>query len=158
MQSQANAEPIPKSILLVGKIRGYINCEDCGKRRCVYSDKSLTREEQEDYQQALDSYSYSCGAPIFPDEHYLKEVVFVRTRISCDSPIEILYYSSRKSGNYSICYYCGECEDLVTPPQSLKECFKQTYPLCEGCQENGKEFYAKGEIKTNMRSSKRRKT
>jgi hypothetical protein len=143
--------------LVVSKIRGYINCENCGKRRCVYSDKSLTCNEQEDYQQALDSYSYSCGAPIFPDDHYLKEVVFVRTRISCDSPIEILYYSSRKSGNYSICYYCGEREDLITPPQSLKERFKQIYPLCEECQENRKEFYAKGEIKTNGRFSKRRK-
>ncbi|POG58110.1 hypothetical protein GLOIN_2v1848933 [Rhizophagus irregularis DAOM 181602=DAOM 197198] len=65
MQSQANAEPIPKSILIGGKIRGYIDCEDCRKRRCVYSDRSMSREEQEDYQQALDSYSYSCGAPIF---------------------------------------------------------------------------------------------
>ena len=83
--------------------------------------------------------------------------MFVCTRISCDSPIEILYYSNRKSGNYSICYYCGEHEDLVTPPQSLKERFKQIYPLCEECQEKGKEFYTKGEIKTNGRSSKRRK-
>jgi len=157
MQSQANAEPIPKSILVVSKIRGYINCEDCGKRRCVYSEKSLTHEEQEDHQQALKSYSYFCGVPIFPDDHYLKEIVFVRIRISCDSPIEILYYSSRKSGNYLICYYCGESENLVTPPQSLKERFKQIYPLCEGCQENRKIFYTKGEIKTNGRSSKRRK-
>ncbi|CAB4385605.1 unnamed protein product [Rhizophagus irregularis] len=158
IQSQANAEPIPKSILVVGKIRSYINCEDCEKRRCVYSDKSLTCKEQQDYQQALDSYSYSCGAPIFPDDHYLKEIVFVRTRISCDLPIEILYYSSYKSGNYPICYYCGESEDLVTTPQSLKECFKQIYPLCEECRGNGKEFYTKGEIKTNGRSSKRHKT
>ncbi|GBB89851.1 hypothetical protein RclHR1_01670002 [Rhizophagus clarus] len=120
MQSQANAEPIPKSILIVAKIRGYINCKDCGKRRCVYSDKSLTCKEQEDYQQAMDLYSYSCG-------------------------------------NYPICYYCGEREDLVTSSQSLKERFKQIYPLCEGCQENGKEFYTKGEIKTNGRASKRRK-
>ncbi|GES77742.1 hypothetical protein GLOIN_2v1780244 [Rhizophagus clarus] len=156
MQSQANAEPIPKSILIVAKIRGYINCKDCGKRRCVYSDKSLTCKEQEDYQQAMDLYSYSCGAPIFPDDYYLK-VVFVRTRISCDSPIEILYYSSRRSGNYPICYYCGEREDLVTSSRSLKEHFKQIYPLCEGCQENGKEFYTKGEIKTNGRASKRHK-
>ena len=49
MQSQANAEPIPKSILVVGKIRGYINCEDCRKRRCVYSDKSLNCDKQHDY-------------------------------------------------------------------------------------------------------------
>ncbi|POG56627.1 hypothetical protein GLOIN_2v1489326 [Rhizophagus irregularis DAOM 181602=DAOM 197198] len=70
MQTQANAEPISKSILIGGKIRDYINCEDCRKRRYVYSDKSLNNEEQEDYQQALELYSYSCGAPIFPDDHY----------------------------------------------------------------------------------------
>ncbi|CAB4376372.1 unnamed protein product [Rhizophagus irregularis] len=157
MKSQASAEPIPKSILVVSKIRGYINCEDCGKRRCVYSEKSLTHEEQEDFQQVLDSYSYSCGAPVFPDDHYLKELIFVRTQISCDSPIEILYYSSRKSGNYPICYYCGESEDLVTPPQSLRERFKQIYPLCEECHQNRKEFYTKGEVKTNGQSSKRQK-
>ncbi|CAG8474704.1 9246_t:CDS:1, partial [Funneliformis caledonium] len=78
MQSQANTEPIPKSILVVSKIQGYINCEDCEKRHCVYSEKSLTHEEQEDHQQALELYSYSCDTPIFPDDHYLKEVVFVR--------------------------------------------------------------------------------
>ena len=50
MQLQANTEPIPKSILVISKIRDYINCEDCGKRRCVYSDKFLSCEEQEDYQ------------------------------------------------------------------------------------------------------------
>ncbi|CAB5319067.1 unnamed protein product [Rhizophagus irregularis] len=120
MQSQANAEPIPKSILVVGKIRGYIDCEDCKKRRCMYSDKFLNSDEQQDFQQVLESYSYSCGAPIFPDDHYLKEVVFVRTRINCDSPIEVLYYSSCKSENYPICYYCGESEGLVAPPESLK--------------------------------------
>ncbi|CAG8740710.1 7565_t:CDS:1, partial [Funneliformis caledonium] len=117
-------------------------------------DKSLTYEKQKDYQQALDSYSYSCDASIFSDDHYLKDLVFIRTQISCNSSIEILYYSSRKSGNYSIFYYCEEREDLVTPSQSLKERFKQIYPLCEGCQENEKEFYTKGEIKTNRHSIK----
>ncbi|RGB39303.1 hypothetical protein C1646_754740 [Rhizophagus diaphanus] len=106
MQSQANAEPIP-------------------------NDKSLTCKEQKDYQQAMNLYSYSCSASIFPDDHYLKEVVFVRTQI--------------------------KREDLVTSSQSLKERFKQIYPLCEGCQENGKEFYTKGEIKTNGHAFKRRK-
>ncbi|CAB4382038.1 unnamed protein product [Rhizophagus irregularis] len=134
IQSRANAKPIPKSILVVRKIHSYINCEDCGKCHCIYSDKSLTCKEQQDYQQALDLYSYSCDAPIFPDDYYLKETVFVHIRISCNSPIEILYYSSRKSGNYPICYYCGESEDLVITPQSLKERYKQIYPLCEGCR------------------------
>ena len=69
-----------------------------------------------------------------------------------------MYYSSHKSGNYLICYYCEESEGLVTPSQSLKECFKQIYLLlCEGCQNNQKEFHTREEIKTNGRSSKRYK-
>ncbi|CAG8590049.1 13519_t:CDS:2, partial [Racocetra fulgida] len=119
--------------------------------------KSLTDDEQNDYQQALESYSYSCGAPIFPDDHYLKEVIFVRLQINCDSPIEILYYSSRKAGNYPICYHCGNSDNLITPPQSLKERFKQIYPLCEICQESGRNFYTKGAVKTNNKSTKHSK-
>ncbi|RGB40468.1 hypothetical protein C1646_753312 [Rhizophagus diaphanus] len=153
----ANAESIPKSILVVGKIRSYIDCEDCKKRHCVYSDKFLNSDKQKDFQQVLESYSYSCGIPIFPDDHYLKKVVFVRTCINCDSPIEVLYYSSCKSGNYPICYYCGESEGLVAPPESLKQRFKQIYPLYEMCIENRKSFHTKGEIKTNERASKCRK-
>ncbi|CAG8737947.1 16007_t:CDS:1, partial [Cetraspora pellucida] len=156
IQSKANSESIPKSILIFEKIRGYIDCENCRKRYCVYSNKSLTNEEQLDYQQILESYSYSCGAPIFPDNHYLKEVIFVRSQINCDSPIEILYYSSRK-GNYPICYYCGSREDLVTPSQFLKEQFKQIYPLCEFCQLDQKEFHRKGAIKTNNKAMKHSK-
>ncbi|CAG8841713.1 21397_t:CDS:1, partial [Gigaspora margarita] len=118
--------------------------------------KSLTKEEQQDYQQILESYSYSCGAPIFPDNYYLKEVIFVCSQINCDSPIEILYYSSHK-GNYPICYYCGSREDLVTPSQFLKEQFKQIYPLCEFCQLDQKEFHRKGAIKTNNKATKHSK-
>ncbi|CAG8526144.1 5965_t:CDS:2, partial [Racocetra persica] len=150
----AKSESIPKYILVAEKIRDYINCENCRKRRCVYSNKSLTDDEQRDYQQALESYSYSCGAPVFPDDHYLIEVIFVRTQINCDSPIEILYYSSRKAGNYPICYYCGSRDGLVTPSQSLKEQFKQIYPLCEYCQKNQKDFHTKGTIKTNNKAAK----
>ena len=114
MQLQANIESILKSILVGGKIRDYISCEYCQKCHCVYSNKVLNDKEQYDYQQALESYSYSCGVPIFPNDHYLKKIVFVHTRINCDSLIKILYYSSHKSGNYPICYHYGEKEDLIT--------------------------------------------
>ena len=36
IQSQVNAEPIPKSILVGRKIRDYINCEDCSKHHYIY--------------------------------------------------------------------------------------------------------------------------
>ncbi|CAG8615599.1 8891_t:CDS:2, partial [Scutellospora calospora] len=154
MQSQAKSELIPKSILIAEKIRDYIDCKDCWKHRCVYSNKSLTDDELYDFQQTLELYSYSCGAPIFPDDHYLKDVIFVRTQISCDSPIEILYYSSHKVGNYQICYYCRNSDNLVSLSKSLKERFKQIYLLCEICQENRRSFYTRAEIKTNNRDAK----
>ncbi|CAG8808168.1 8505_t:CDS:2, partial [Dentiscutata erythropus] len=45
IQSQATSEPAPKNILISEKIRDYINCENCQKCRCIYSNKSLTDEE-----------------------------------------------------------------------------------------------------------------
>ncbi|CAG8577073.1 6206_t:CDS:10 [Gigaspora margarita] len=155
IQSQTKSKSILKYILIAKKIRDYIKCENCQKCHCVYSNKSLTDDEQYAYQQALESYSYSCGAPIFPDDYYLKETIFVCTQINCDSPVEILYYLSCKIGNYSICYYCGNNNDLIIPSQSLKEHFKQIYPLCKICQENGKNFYTKGLIKTNNKHFKK---
>ncbi|CAG8774519.1 10003_t:CDS:2, partial [Racocetra persica] len=64
---------IPKYVLVAEKIYDYIDCKNCRKCRYIYSNKSLTNDEQQDYQQALESYSYSCGALIFPDDHYLKK-------------------------------------------------------------------------------------
>jgi hypothetical protein len=143
--------------LIGGKIRDYIICCDCGKRRCVYSDKALSQDEIQDFKQSLDVYDYSCGAPLFPDDHYLAEKLFVRVKISCDTPVEILYYSSRKTGNFDICYYCGAESGFVNPSDILKTKYKIIYPLCQGCQDKGKEFGTRLEIKVNGRNSKRRK-
>ncbi|CAG8801872.1 25947_t:CDS:2, partial [Racocetra persica] len=73
IQLQAKSESIPKSILIAEKICDYIDCEDCWKRHCVYSNKSLTDDELYDFQQILELYSYSCGVLIFSNDHYLKE-------------------------------------------------------------------------------------
>ncbi|CAB4391120.1 unnamed protein product [Rhizophagus irregularis] len=156
--NQANAKPAPKSVFASGKIRDYIMCCDCGKWRCVYSDKALSQDEIQDFKQSLDTYDYSCGAPLFPDDHYLAELLFVRVKISCDTPMEILYYSSRKSGNSDICYHCGTDSDFIDPPDSIRTKYKIIYPLCQKCQDKGKEFNAHMEVKVNGSNSKRRKT
>ena len=48
------------------------------------------------FKQALNAYNYSCGVPLFSDNYYLIEVLFIYVKISCDTDtsIEILYYSS----------------------------------------------------------------
>ncbi|PKY23368.1 hypothetical protein RhiirB3_437560, partial [Rhizophagus irregularis] len=46
--------------------------------------------------------------------------IFVRVQISCDSPIELLYYSSKKVGNIPICYWYGTNSDFKIVPQNLQ--------------------------------------
>ncbi|PKC15019.1 hypothetical protein RhiirA5_408735 [Rhizophagus irregularis] len=85
------------------------------------------------------------------------KILFVRVKISCDTPVEILYYSSQKSGNFDICYYCGTDSDFVDPPSILRTKYKIIYPLCQGCQDKGKEFSTRIEVKVNNNNSKQRK-
>jgi hypothetical protein len=102
----------------------------------------------------LQTYTYTCGSPIFPDDHNLAQEIFVRVQISCDSPIELLYYSSKKVGNIPICYWCGANSDFVIVPQNLQEKFKLIYPLCNICNESGKSFYKRLEKKVNSKKQK----
>ncbi|PKY34602.1 hypothetical protein RhiirB3_499282, partial [Rhizophagus irregularis] len=151
----SKAELAPSNILISAKIRGYIKCKSCGKTRCLYSELKLTEQEKQDLESALQTYTYSCGSPIFPDDHSLAQKVFVRVQISCDSPIELLYYTSKKAGNIPICYWCGANNDFVTVPQNLQENFKLVYPLCSSCNENGKTFYKRLENKVNSRKKQK---
>jgi hypothetical protein len=152
---ESKTEPAPSSVLVSAKIRDYIKCNSCRKTRCLYSDSRLTEQENQDLNSVLQTYTYSCGSPIFPEDHDLAKKIFVRVRISCDSPIELLYYSSKKVGNIPICYWCGTDKDFVTVPQSLQEKFRLVYPLCSTCNESGKSFYKRLEKKVN---GKRQKT
>ncbi|POG59971.1 hypothetical protein GLOIN_2v1788493 [Rhizophagus irregularis DAOM 181602=DAOM 197198] len=100
----SKTEPAPSNILVSAKIRDYIKCNFCGKMRYLYSGLRLTEQEMQDLNFALQTYTYSF-------------------QISCDSPIEFLYYSSKK------------------------EKFKLVYPLCNTCNESGKTFYKRLEKK-----------
>ena len=115
-----NSEIAPTSTLVVVKIRNYIKCYSCLKIRCLYSDIRLTLEETESLQIAKELFDYSCGRLIFPEGYPLATKIWVRICISCDSLIEWLYYSSKKSGNVLICYYCGQDNNLINIPQELK--------------------------------------
>ena len=151
---ESKTEPVPSSILVSAKIRDYIKCNSCGKTRCLYSDSRLMEQEKQDLNSALQTYTYLCGSPILPEDHNLAQKIFVRIRISCDSPIELLYYSSKKVGNIPICYWCGTDRDFITVPQTLQEKFKLVYPLCSACNESGKPFYKWLEKKVNGKKQK----
>jgi hypothetical protein len=74
------------------KMRSFILCAECGKRRCIYSGSVLTVDQQVSIDRVQDELIYTCGQPLFP-EGELVDTVVVRQGLSCCSPIEIVYYT-----------------------------------------------------------------
>ena len=75
---------------------------------------------------------YVCGSPLIPDSHPLAKDIYVRTSLSCDSPIERAYYSSSKTMKFpSVCAHCGNKDCAI--PQHLSEKFKVVLPICDLC-------------------------
>ncbi|PKY55417.1 hypothetical protein RhiirA4_448376 [Rhizophagus irregularis] len=52
----------------------------------------------------------------------------------------------------------GRDSDFVDSPDSIRTKYKIIYPLCQRCQDKGKEFNVRMEVKVNGSNSKRRKT
>ena len=101
------------STLVATKICDYIKYYSCLKICCLYSDTRLTLKETESLQIVKELFDYSCSRLIFPKEHLLATKIWVYIHISYDFLIEWLYYSSRKNGNISIYYYCGQDRSLI---------------------------------------------
>ena len=78
------------------KIRAFVICYHCGKCQCVYTGKD------EDYhaakvafRQSMEYVSsrYSCGDLLFDDDHPLSKVIVQKQSLTCESPIEKVYYN-----------------------------------------------------------------
>ncbi|PKY36741.1 hypothetical protein RhiirB3_460070 [Rhizophagus irregularis] len=93
----------------------------------------------------METFAYTCGSPIVPENHPLYNKVFVRMNLACDSPIEQTYYSCRIEHS-QVCYYCGEENNLINPSPEVLSRFRTVYPLCEVCQKNGVTFFTKGKL------------
>src|SRR5256886_8065477 len=49
------------------------------------------------YKLAIQTWPYVCGSSLVPTSHSLYNRLYVRERIGCSNPIEVAYYSCRKS-------------------------------------------------------------
>ena len=95
----------------------------------LYAKQSLKQQQRQDLERYLDDLSYTCGSTfndVECEEDSILKSVYVKENLTCESPIELPYYSA---GNDPICYYCGGQDELSTNPDY--------YPLCTFC--HGKE-------------------
>lgn len=79
-------------ISFLGKVRDFIMCQDCGKRRVIYCKTKLTRSQESAIQRVQEELLYICGNCLFPGGEF-QDLVLVREGISCSSTIEATYYA-----------------------------------------------------------------
>ena len=103
-----------------------VQCEEREMWRLVYSKYKLTTAERATLNQALEEFTFTCGAVLSDLELGLErldgEHVFVRG-LRCYEPLEKLYYSVRSYEH--ICIYCCSSDNI----SQKQDC----YPQCAAC-------------------------
>ena len=114
-----------QTALNVGQV---IQCDECGKWRLVHANAKLQKTEIDLLCNVLSEISYSCGTSLQNGEATetgVLQSVYVRKDITCQSNIEIPYYSAKYE---DICICCGTTENLETAEN------KEFYPRCNACK------------------------
>lgn len=119
------------------KVGDTVECESCGKWRCVYAPTKPPRASKDQFHQAVDTLMYTCGAPILPEGHPVAEIFIVCQDISCSDPVEKQYYSCKNFDQ--ICCRCGSTEPDVLVNEEMKCQYKVVNPVCLACLEKGAE-------------------
>ncbi|CAB4484550.1 unnamed protein product [Rhizophagus irregularis] len=111
-----------------------IQCGECDKWRVIYSKSKLALQESEELARFLDEIQYTDGDSFYDiasndtndSMKKLFSIVKVNNTLTCNSPIEIPYYSSRLFKEV-LCFNCGvECEEHNTN-------HGEYFPYCEDC-------------------------
>ena len=112
------------SVLVSGKVRACIQCGECHKARCVYSQCRLNLQELNEITRIKESDIYTCGSILFPpgSKH---EKSIVREALTCNSTIETQYYSAKLVSFPPICYHCGIGEECIVNDEEIQELKKK---------------------------------
>ncbi|CAB4406307.1 unnamed protein product [Rhizophagus irregularis] len=154
---QLEADNLPQGIFNNNRVREFVECDFCGKIRCIYSMSALKKEQISTLQLKINDNDFTCGIEEWmPPSHELKGIVFIRQSLSCDSPIESGYYSNRLK-KPPICYYCGKNNSLVEATDDLLHGYQSVYPLCSNCQLSGHTFHTWDKKKVGELTRKRKR-
>ena len=93
------------------KVRACIQCGECHKARCVYSQCHLNLQELNEISRIKESNIYTCGSILFPPGSKYENSIIVREALTCSTTIETQYYSSKLVSFPPICYPQPFCLD-----------------------------------------------
>mmetsp|Transcript_30445 Transcript_30445/g.69473 ORF Transcript_30445/g.69473 Transcript_30445/m.69473 type:complete len:957 (+) Transcript_30445:1194-4064(+) len=153
------------------KVRGFLTCYNCGKRRCLYT------KTVEDWDGAVNTvkqvieslgHRYSCGDLLFDGDHPLSKVVVQKQSLTCESTIEIGYYNPSNAGDRvlrakDICVHCGETgptDFLLRLPQLREKNMTEGWhmlPTCVNCIAAGKKRIKKSGKKNEFQAQKEKR-
>ncbi|XP_065929132.1 uncharacterized protein [Magallana gigas] len=126
-----------KNLLVATKVRDFVVCCECGKRRVVYSSRKLSAAEERALIRLQEELLYICGSPLFPGGEFQDKIV-VREGINCQAPIETTYYAGKTQLFDGICFHCGDIEPTTSPEiESLKRKHGIVRPICKTCLQMG---------------------
>ena len=136
--------------------RGVVSCKDCMKPRLIYSTTSPSRMvppvvdgvvptpqqvadcqrmAKDVLQDAMQSTSYVCGAPVLDPDHPFHSVFQAQSTLTCSDPVEPFFYSCHPGGRSGLsallCCFCALGDGLVD--DELKSQFKTVLPVCGAC-------------------------
>ncbi|XP_064639098.1 uncharacterized protein LOC135494758 [Lineus longissimus] len=125
-------DPKKQTALNVGLL---IMCEECDKWRLLHKKKDRLRQNDRiKLEQCLETISYTCGSKLTEvirddddDTASPLDDIYVRENLTCNSNVELPYYSA---GYDPICIYCASEDELLI--------LSGMYPYCQNCKDNGK--------------------
>ena len=128
--AKTHGMPFPPSAQYAKNVKVVLQCGECLKWRVLYSKYSLKKDQREELEQLIEDLDYTCGS-IFADieagEDSVLNSIYVKANLTCNSPIEIPYYTA---GNAAICFHCGDENELQED--------ETNYPICLSCVSAGK--------------------
>jgi len=120
------------SVYTAQKSQAIVHCVDCIKPRIIYLKSKLTNRQKVQLAMGFSEYEYSSGSPAIPPSHSLAGKIFTQLNLTCESNIEVTYYSAAIA-RIDLCCYCAAEE--ITADQELKKKFKTVLPVCELCKQ-----------------------
>ena len=146
--------PTAQTAINVGKIVKSIHCL---KSRVVYAKKKLSDVHKWSMKCMLNDFQYVCGT-VFHDlptddknkDSFVLGMIHCRENLTCESPMEIPYYSSKLFKN--LCFYCVQERNLMPSNMEFYSQFTSCQPKTRAKVAKRKQVVASDVVKKKQKN------